>query len=82
MANIQLRNLTFKGLNNTYYVPEVAEEYNPAATYTAGQYCMYLGVLRRAKADISVAEASRLCSKEIEHNLFNIDLLLEFFSGF
>lgn len=64
-----------------YYLKAVNDlDIYSRALFIASQ-CL-LSALIALNEDISVAEASRLCSKEIEHNLFNIDLLLEFFSGF
>ncbi len=42
----------------------------------------YFSAVIALVCDLSLSEAARLFSKEIEHNLFNLDLMLNYFSKF
>ncbi len=88
MANVQLKDLTFAGLSNTYIVPQNAEEFTTTDAYTAGKRVSYQGKFYKFKVDHAAgawnsAEVDELyVGDEIETLESGLDELSDQFDAF
>lgn len=55
MGNKTLHTVTYPGVDDTYYVPVVAAEYDISETYAVGDYCTYQGQIYKCTTAVTVA---------------------------
>ena len=56
MANKNLKSLSFPGLEDTYKINQIAEEYSSLLAYSEGDYCNRNGEIYRCKTGSSSGE--------------------------